>query len=101
MRRETQNRVDSFVQPKQPVGLEMKLLSTGQRLVEVGKNISEDERVEFIKEKFAEIADVLLEMEANKELTNRYHQTMHDEAIIDIIKTSMISAKVLTFKFLD
>ena len=98
MRRETTQRLDSLISPQQPTPIE---LSTVQRLVGVGKNVHSDERVEFVKEKFSEIADVLLEMQENNELTNRYHQTMHDEAIIDIIKTSMISAKVLTFKFLD
>jgi hypothetical protein len=101
MRREQQDKGDSYKQPKQPIGLEMRLLSSGQRLVGVGKNISEDERVEFVKQKFAEIADVLLDMQSNKELTNNYHQMMHDEAVMDIVKASMISAKVLTFKFLD
>ena len=40
-------------------------------------------------------------MESNKELTNNFHQTMHNEVIMDIVKASMMSAKVLTFKFLN
>ena len=71
MRRETTQRLDSLISPQQPTPIE---LSTGQRLVGVGKNVHSDERVEFVKEKFAEIADVLLEMQENNELTNRYHQ---------------------------
>jgi hypothetical protein len=98
MRRETTQRLDSSITPQQPQSIE---LSTGQRLVGVGKFVHSDERVEFVKEKFAEIADILLEMQENNELTNRYHQMMHDEAVMDIVKASMISVKVLTFKFLD
>ena len=67
----------------------------------VETNIHEDERVEIVKQKFSEIADILLEMESNKELTNNFHQTMHNEVIMDIVKASMMSAKVLTFKFLN
>ena len=44
MKRETR-RVDSLVQTTQPELSEMKLFSTGQRLVGVGTNIHEDERV--------------------------------------------------------
>ena len=100
MKRETR-RVDSLVQTTQPELSEMKLFSTGQRLVGVETNIHEDERVEIVKQKFSEIADILLEMESNKELTNNFHQTMHNEVIMDIVKASMMSAKVLTFKFLN
>ena len=100
MKKETR-RLDSLVQTNQPELSEMKLFSTGQRLVGVGTNIHEDERVEIVKQKFAEIADILLEMESNKELTNNFHQTMHNEVIMDIVKASLMSAKVLTFKFLN
>jgi|APGre2960657444_1045066.scaffolds.fasta_scaffold54647_2 hypothetical protein len=100
MRRE-KRRLDSFAETNQPELSQMKLLSTGQRLVGVGTIVQQDERVEIVNQKFSEIADILLEMQSNEELTNNFHQSMHNQAIMDIVKASMMSAKVLTFKFLN
>jgi hypothetical protein len=100
MRRETQERAVSFVAPPQPTPIEQKLLSTGQRLVGVLTE-NETEEVQEIKNRFAEIADYLIELESKKEFANEHHKLLHREALMQIVSAAQFTTKVITYKILD
>lgn len=101
MRRETQPRVDSFIAPPQPKPIEQKLLSPGQRLVGLGDNPNDDEEVQEIKEKFAEIADILIAFEQKGEFKNEHHKLLFNKALTEIVSATMFTTKSLTYKILD
>lgn len=82
---------------QEAVVLEQKLLSFGEILVGIEFNPSNDDRVAEVKQKMAEIANILKD-NYTSDMRSPVKSLLFDHAVGEILNAQMSVVKVLTFK---
>lgn len=78
--------------------METKQLTFGEKLVGLTFNPSGDQKVQRAKELCAELADLVYDDLANKEVISHLKNQLYEHTIGEILNAQMNVVKVLTFK---